>query len=165
MTLAINFSLNNQDGVDSMVIVNIGYASKKLNNLAYQLELRPNESKFYVITADGQRLEQKQNSGMPVGGQLDLYMHFLKDIVLFGFSPDPSQWNNISPISQKKNSDSSKNKFVNFLPDDATINVQCSYASLTLKYGPLAFNNFDAKSDDHRPHITFSHNKIGRAHV
>ena len=164
LSLSPVFDQNNRNGKDSVIVVRIGYASKKYNNVEYVIEFRPNRTKFFTITPDNQVLEQKIDN-LPVAsylnnidGSIDLYMHFLKDIALIGFSPDSTTWKNLSPISQSKNSDSSKNKFINFLPKDASITIQCSYASCNVSYGALAFNNFDSRSDDYRPHITFSHN-------
>ncbi len=165
LSLSPAFYQNNRNGKDSSIIINIGYASKQYNNVAYQIELRPNKSKFFTITAGNQKLEQKLKN-LPVvsysngvlTSSIDIYMHFLKDIVLIGFSPATESWENLSPISQNKNSDSSKNKFINFLPKDATIEIVCSYASCSISYGALAFNNFNSEADDYRPHITFPHN-------
>lgn len=165
LSLSPAFDQNNRNGKDSAIIINIGYASKQFNNVAYQIELRPNKSKFFTITAGNQKLEQKIEN-LPVvsysngvlTSSIDIYMHFLKDIALIGFSPQTETWKNLSPISQNKNTDSSKNKFINFLPKDATITIQCSYASCSVSYGALAFNNFDSESDDFRPHVTFKHN-------
>jgi hypothetical protein len=161
LSIGASFTPSNQNGKESIIIITIGYASAKLNNVAYQIEISPVKSEFYLITAQGQKLKQRFN--LPVNQfektqqNLDLYMHFLKDIALIGFSPDPNSWENLSPVSQQKNSDSVKNKFINFLPSDATITIQCNYASCVVKYGALAFNNFDANFDDHRPHVTFTH--------
>jgi len=167
LSIGASFTPSNQNGKESIIIITIGYASAKLNNVAYQIEISPVKSEFYLITAQGQKLKQRFN--LPVNQfektqqNLDLYMHFLKDIALIGFSPDPNSWENLSPVSQQKNSDSVKNKFINFLPSDATITIQCNYASCVVKYGALAFNNFDANFDDHRPHVTFTHDTSRRA--
>lgn len=161
--LSINssFTPSNQNGKESSVIITIGYASEKYNNVAYQIIISPLKSEFYLITPQGQRLKQRfnlQTNQLGVNQQnLDLYMHFLKDIVLIGFNPDANTWENLSPLSQQKNSDSVKNKFINYLPEDATITIECNYATCVIKYGALAFNNFDPNFDDPRPHVTFTH--------
>jgi hypothetical protein len=162
LSISPSFSTNNINGKESIIIVKVGSATPKHNNLLYQFEFTPYKNELYTITPGGQKL--KQNVKFPVTGNEDtkssvinIYMHFLNDIALIGFSPDVSQWQNLSPLSQNKNSDSSKNKFINFLPQDATITIQCSYASCGVQYGTLAFNNFDSRSDDYKPHITFSH--------
>ena len=158
LTVSPTFTPSNINGKESIIIITIGYPSKKYNNVAYQIEISPNKNEFYLITPDGQKLKQRFNSSQNQSSQyLDLYMHFLKDIVLIGFSPDTTTWQNLSPLSQQKNSDSVKNKFINYLPSDATITISCNYASCTVQYGALAFNNFDTRFDDHRPHVTFSH--------
>ena len=161
LSVSPNFLPNNPNGKQSIIIIRIGYASSKQNNVAYQFEITPFKNELYAITPSGQKLKQNLNVEMSVdlskNSTLDIYMHFLKDIVLLGFTPDPNQWNNISPFSQSKNSDASKNKYINFLPSDASITIQCNYASCEVQYGPLTFNNFDTRSDDNRPHVTFTH--------
>jgi hypothetical protein len=160
LTVSPSFTPSNVNGQESIIIITIGYASKKYNNVAYQFELSPNKSEFYLITPDGEKLKQRFNSS-PNQEQfiqnLDLYMHFLKDIVLIGFNPDSSTWQNLFPLSKQKNSDTAKNKYINYLPSDATITITCNYASCTVQYGALAFNNFDTRHDDYRPHVTFTH--------
>jgi hypothetical protein len=161
LTISPNFNQNYQSGKDSVIIIKIGNASSKYNNVSYQFELRSGKNELFAITPDGQKLKQNINisttSDEKKRNILDIYMHFLKDIVLIGFSPDTNTWTNISPLSQSKNSDASKNKFIHYLPANSTITMQCSYASCEIQYGALAFNNFDSRSDDYRPHVTFSH--------
>jgi hypothetical protein len=161
LSVAPSFFLDNQAGKDSVIIIKIGNASSKYNNVSYQFELRNGKYELFAITPNGQKLKQNINISLSADEKkrtrLDIYMHFLKDIVLIGFTPDTNSWTNISPISQSKNSDASKNKFINYLPASSTITMQCSYASCEIQYGPLAFNNFDSRSDDYRPHVTFSH--------
>jgi hypothetical protein len=161
LSVAPSFFLDNQAGKDSVIIIKIGNASSKYNNVSYQFELRNGKYELFAITPNGQKLKQNVNISLSADEKkrtrLDIYMHFLKDIVLIGFTPDTNTWTNISPISQSKNSDASKNKFIHYLPANSTITMQCSYASCEIQYGPLAFNNFDSRSDDYRPHITFSH--------
>ena len=160
LSISPTFDLNNENGKKSQINIRIGKATKQYNNLAYQLEINPNNVKFYAITPDGQFLEQKFNGGIPSGGlTIDLYMHFLNDIVLVGFNPDPSQWNSIFPISQDKFLENNKNKFINYLPEDATIYIENRYASCEIQYGTLAFNNFDSNQQTtvFDPYITFQH--------
>ena len=164
LTVAPNFSANNQNGKESKIIITIGYASAKYNNVAYQFELSPAKSELFLITSKGQKLKQEFNQSFSAtenfSQRLDIFMHFLKDIVLFKFNPNGNDWDNLFPVSQQKNSDSAKNKFVNFLPSDATITIQCNYASCLIQYSALAFNNFDTGYDDHRPHVTFTHDTV-----
>lgn len=165
LTIAPTAFANNQNGYESKIIVTVGYASKKYNNVAYQFEIKSaSEVELYLITSGGQKLKQNLNyypSQSDVSSvktnTVDIYMHFLKDILLLGFTPNPQQWQNISPLSQEKNLDSVKNKFIHYLPSDATITVQCNYASCSLQYSALVFNNYDSRSEDTTPHITFSH--------
>ncbi len=161
LSISPTFDQNNENGIQSQINIRIGKASKQYNNLAYQLEINPNKVKFYAITPDGQFLEQKFNGGIPSGGlSIELFMHFINDIVLVGFTPDPSQWNSIFPISQDKFLENNKNKFINYLPEDATIYIENRYASCEIQYGALAFNNFDPnpQSTVYEPYITFQHN-------
>lgn len=160
LTINSSFMPSNVNGKESKIIVTIGYASKKYNNTAFQYEITAGNIEFYLITVSGQKLKQRFNRSFTNDNdeiktqQFNLYMHFLKDIVLIGSSPN--NWDALAPPSQQKNSDSAKNKYINFLPSDATITIQCNYASCNIQYGPLAFNNFDTRYDDHTPHVTFS---------
>lgn len=159
LSLKTNFLPNNQNGKQSKVVITVGYPSKKYNNFAYQFQLQYGKPiEIYLLTPGGQKLKQSfNNAPSSDGSTLDLYMHFLKDITLLGFNPDPNTWDSIFPLSQQKNLDSVKNKFIHYLPSDATINIECSYASCEIQYSALAFNNYDSRSDDSRPHITFTH--------
>jgi hypothetical protein len=165
LTIAPTAFSNNQNGYESKIIATVGYASKKYNNVAYQFEIKSSSQvELYLITAGGQKLKQNlnyyPNQSDNVNSKtntVDIYMHFLKDIVLIGFTANPQQWQSISPISQEKNLDSVKNKFIHYLPSDATITVQCNYASCSLQYSALVFNNYDSRSENSTPHITFSH--------
>ena len=161
LTIAPSFDLNNENGKQSQINVRIGVAETQKNNLAYQLQIFPNKIKFFCITPDGQFLQQNFNNiitSFDNGVQkIDLFMHFLTDIVLVGFSSDPSQWNSIFPISQDKYLESNKNKFIHYLAPDASIVIENRYASCEIQYGTLAFNNFnnDPQVSDHEPYITF----------
>jgi hypothetical protein len=165
LTIAPTSFSNNQNGYESKIIVTVGNASKKYNNVAYQFEIKnSSQVELYLITAGGQKLKQNlnyypaQSDNVNIKtNTVDIYMHFLKDIVLLGFTPNPQQWQNLSPISQEKNLDSVKNKFIHYLPSDATITVQCNYASCALQYSALIFNNYDPRSEDSTPHVTFTH--------
>ena len=166
LSLKPSFLTVNQNGKESSIIITVGYASKKYNNVAYQFELREqSQLETYLITSGGQKLKQTFNNKAPIvssnsnnnNSSIEIFMHFLKDISFLGFNSNPNSWDSIAPISQKKNLDSAKNKFIHFLPADATITIQCNYASCEVQYGALAFNNFDTRSDDHRPHVTFTH--------
>ena len=160
LSITTSFLPSNPNGKESKIIITVGYASKKYNNVAYQFELKNGSPlEIYLLTANGQKLKQSLNNTPAISNatNLDIYMHFLKDIALLGFSPDPNGWQNISPVSQEKNLDSVKNKFISYLPSDASITIQCNYASCEIQYGALAFNNYDPRSDDSRPHVTFKH--------
>lgn len=160
LTILPVFDENVENGRQSKISLTIGYATSKYNNLAYHLQIYQNNIEFFVITPDGQYLKQDFNIAQTFDNgvsRIDLYLHFLKDIALVGFSPDPSQWKSIYPFSQNKYLESNKNKFINFLPDDATIIVENRYASCTIQYGTLAFNNFDPnpQTDIYEPYVTF----------
>ena len=164
LTISPVFDENIENGVQSQVSLTVGYASSRYNNVAYHLRIQRDNIKFFLITPDNQWLEQKFNIAQSIGNdgvsKIDLYLHFLKDIVLVGFSPDPSQWNSIYPISQNKFLESNKNKFIHYLPEDADIVIENRYASCGIQYGPLAFNNFDPNPQTpiYEPHVTFQQN-------
>ena len=165
LTIAPTAFSNNQNGYESKIIVTVGYASQKYNNVAYEFEIKnSSQVELYLITPGGQKLKQRLNyypaqsdNENVKNNTIDIYMHFLKDIVLLGFTPNAQQWNNLSPASQEKNLDSVKNKFIHYLPPDATIKVQCNYASCAIQYSALAFNNYDSRSEDSTPRVTFTH--------
>ena len=157
LTIYPSFDNNTQSGQLSQITARIGYPGN--NQVAYQLNISQNESRFYVINPKNEFLQQQFNVELTMSedkSKIDLYMHFIEDIVLVGFNPDPSTWNNISPISINKYT--TNDKYVHGLFSDATIVIECAYASCEIQYGPLCFNNFntDENTTVIEPYVTFS---------
>lgn len=158
LTIYPSFDNNTQSGQQSQITVRIGYVGTS-NQVAYQLNITQDQSKFYVINPKNEFLEQNFNVELTMSDakqKIDLYMHFLEDIVLVGFNPDPSTWNNISPIAINKYT--TNDHYIHGLYSDATIAIECAYASCNIQYGPLCFNNFntDENTTVIEPYVIFS---------
>lgn len=158
LTIYPSFDNNTQSGQQSQITVRIGYVGTS-NQVAYQLNISQDQSKFYVINPKNEFLEQQFNVTLDMSEakqKIDLYMHFLEDFVLVGFNPDPSTWNNIFPIAINKYT--TNDHYIHGLNSDATIVIECAYASCDIQYEPLCFNNFntDENTTVIEPYVTFS---------
>ncbi len=132
------------------------HIKNKNNAFKYGIVLLPNERiKMLMFNQSNALVAKFDLNVIPVSGQeINLYFHFLNDILLYGTSPDPSTW--VSNFPSSKNKNQPLDKYTHGISEKAEIYMDIYYASVNFQFEPLCFNNFDPELiDDTLPTLTY----------
>ena len=132
------------------------HINNKQNAFKYIVVLVPNEKVEIKMINQANVQVAKFNLGIIAtsGNEINLYFHFLNDILLYGTTPDPSTW--VSNYPSSKNKNQPLDKYTHGISEQAQIYMDIYYASVNFQFEPLCFNNFDPQLiDDTLPTLTY----------
>lgn len=140
----VNVSGNNDS--TSGLVVTFGSTSTDGKNITkWRIYLSPNNQPNlqYLNPLDSTNTEWKDYVNL-TGPQLDqesydIYVHFVGPIMLIGFNNETSDWNVITAVQSKYDS----NKFYPQLNTDAKISIIVTNLAVKFQYSPIAFNNYN----------------------
>ncbi len=132
------------------------HIKNKSNAFKYVLVLLPNERvQIFMLDQTDRVIAKFDLNTFAVSGQeLNLYFHFLHDVLLYGTNPDPSTW--VANFPSSKNKKQPLDKYTHGISEKAEVYLWVYYASCNFQFEPLCFNNFDPTLiDDTLPTLTY----------
>ncbi len=132
------------------------HIKNKDNAFKYTIVLVPNEKIQIFMINQANVIVAKFDLNVIVssGQEINLYMHFLNDVLLYGTTPDPSTW--VSNFPSSKNKNQPLDKYTHGISEKAEIYMDVYFASVNFQFEPLCFNNFDPQLiDDTLPTLTY----------
>ena len=150
--------------IDSMAqtkdVSEFAHIKNRANAFKYIIVLSPNERAQMYMTDQSNKVIAKfdMNIFAVSGQEIDLYFHFLEDILLYGTNPDPNTW--VANFPSSKNKQQPLDKYTHGISKNAEIYMWIYYATCRFQFEPLCFNNFDPTLiDDTLPTITYQYSK------
>jgi hypothetical protein len=150
--------------IDSMAqtrdVAEFAHIKNRANAFKYIIVLNPNERVQMLMTDQSNKVIAKfdMNVFAVSGQELDLYLHFLDDVLLYGTNPDPNTW--VANYPSSKNKQQPLDKYTHGISKNAEIYMWIYYATCRFQFEPLCFNNFDPTLiDDTLPTLTYRYSK------